>query len=70
MPPRFPRLITHRGRCCAGWLGRRSLVRRRAPCRGIARRVPVTAKPNLNGIWQALNTANWNIEAHAAAPLA
>jgi hypothetical protein len=22
--------------------------------------------PNLNGIWQALNTANWNLEAHAA----
>jgi hypothetical protein len=25
-------------------------------------------KPNLNGIWQALNTANWDIEAHAAGP--
>jgi hypothetical protein len=25
-------------------------------------------KPNLNGIWQAMNTANWNIEAHSAAP--
>jgi hypothetical protein len=23
-------------------------------------------KPNLNGIWQALNTANWDLEAHAA----
>jgi len=23
-------------------------------------------RPNLNGIWQALNEANWNIEAHAA----
>lgn len=23
-------------------------------------------KPNLNGIWQALNSAYWNIEAHAA----
>jgi hypothetical protein len=23
-------------------------------------------KPNLNGIWQALNTANWDVEAHAA----
>src|ERR1700704_1426404 len=22
--------------------------------------------PNLNGIWQALNTANWNLEAHSA----
>ena len=25
-------------------------------------------KPNLNGIWQAINTANYDIEAHAAAP--
>jgi hypothetical protein len=25
-------------------------------------------KPNLNGIWQTLNTANWNLEAHQAAP--
>jgi len=33
-----------------------------------AYRAPRTkdAKPNLNGIWQALNTANWNIEAHSA----
>ena len=23
-------------------------------------------KPDLNGIWQALNTANWNLEPHAA----
>jgi hypothetical protein len=25
-------------------------------------------KPDLNGIWQALSEANWNIEAHAAMP--
>ena len=25
-------------------------------------------KPNLNGIWQALNTANWDIQDHAAQP--
>jgi hypothetical protein len=25
--------------------------------------------PNLNGIWQAMNAANWNLEGHAAAPL-
>ena len=24
-------------------------------------------KPNLNGIWQALNSANWNLEGHTAA---
>ena len=24
--------------------------------------------PNLNGIWQAMNTAHWDIEAHPAAP--
>jgi hypothetical protein len=27
----------------------------------------VTARPNLNGIWQANNTANWNLEGQAAA---
>jgi hypothetical protein len=25
-------------------------------------------KPDLNGIWQAVNEANWNIEGHAAGP--
>jgi len=25
-------------------------------------------KPDLNGIWQVLNTANWDLEGHAAAP--
>src|SRR3979490_524845 len=25
-------------------------------------------KPDLNGIWQALNTANWDIQEHAARP--
>lgn len=27
-----------------------------------APRLPGTSQPNLNGIWQALNTANWDIE--------
>jgi len=25
-------------------------------------------KPNLNGIWQAMNTANWDLQEHAAGP--
>src|SRR3979490_2054401 len=25
-------------------------------------------KPDLNGIWQVLNTANWDIQEHAARP--
>jgi len=35
-----------------------------------AYRAPRTpdGKPNLNGIWQAINSAQWNIEAHSAAP--
>ena len=28
----------------------------------------VAGKPDLNGIWQALNSANWDIEAHTARP--
>ncbi len=26
-------------------------------------------KPNLNGIWQTMNSANWNLEAHSAQKL-
>jgi hypothetical protein len=35
-----------------------------------ASRIPRTAagKPDLNGIWQALNTANYDLEAHVARP--
>jgi hypothetical protein len=29
----------------------------------------VDGHPNLNGIWQAMNTANWNLEAHSATGL-
>ena len=34
-----------------------------------ARNIPrLNGKPDLNGIWQTLNTANWDLEAHAARP--
>jgi hypothetical protein len=35
-----------------------------------AYRAPRTAdgKPDLNGIWQVLNTANWDLQGHAAGP--
>jgi len=26
-------------------------------------------KPNMNGIWEAMNSANWNLEAHSAAKI-
>jgi hypothetical protein len=39
-----------------------------APVQGsIGPRTP-DGKPNLNGIWQALNTANWDLEPHHARP--
>lgn len=28
----------------------------------------IDGKPNLNGIWQTISTANWNLEPHSAAP--
>src|SRR5262245_6768783 len=30
----------------------------------------VNGKPNMNGIWQAMNSANWNLEAHSAQKIA
>ena len=35
-----------------------------------APRLAGTKQPNLNGIWQAMNSANWDIEAHSAGPSA
>lgn len=29
----------------------------------------INGHPNLNGIWQTLNSAHWNLEAHSAEPL-
>jgi len=49
------------------WLAVRPTAGQAPPA---AYRAPRTAdgKPNLNGIWQALNTANWDIQDHAAQP--
>src|SRR5215470_18478087 len=33
-----------------------------------APRLAGTTHPNLNGLWQALTEANWDIQAHAAQP--
>src|SRR3979490_2958670 len=40
------------------------------PAQAPAYRAPRTkdGKPNLNGIWQAVNEANWDLEGHSAAP--
>ena len=47
-----------------------SLVGIQTAGQGPTYRAPRSAdgKPNFNGIWQALNEASWDIEAHAAAP--
>ena len=46
-----------------------SMAGRQTPAAAITYRAPRTAdnKPNLNGIWQVLNTANWDLQDHAAA---
>jgi hypothetical protein len=48
----------------------RMAVSQPASGQAVAARAARTADrhPNLNGIWQALNTANWDIEAHEARP--
>ncbi len=35
-----------------------------------ARPARIAGQPNINGIWQAMNSANWNLEAHSAEALA
>src|SRR5436190_20679682 len=30
----------------------------------------IAGHPNLNGVWQAINTANWNVESHSASATA
>ena len=45
-----------------------SLSERSVAGQGVAANFPRTAegKPNFSGIWQALNTANWDLQDHAA----
>src|SRR3954447_11263657 len=40
-----------------------------AAAKAPARPARVAGHPNLNGIWQALNSANWNLEAHSVTGL-
>src|ERR1700719_5337262 len=39
-----------------------------APAAYRAPRLKGTTNPDLNGLWQAMNEANWDIQAHAAQP--
>ena len=34
-----------------------------------ARPARIAGHPNINGVWQAMNSANWNLEAHSATKL-
>ncbi len=45
------------------------VAQRRGPAPA-ARLDRIAGHPNLNGIWQAINTANWNLEGHSARPTA
>jgi hypothetical protein len=45
------------------------IASRAQPSAATARPARIAGQPNLNGIWQALNTANWNLEAHSAEAL-
>jgi hypothetical protein len=52
------------------WIASRSLPAQQAGGQTPAYRAPriYDKRPNLNGIWQANNTAHWNLEAHSAEP--
>ena len=65
MRNQYGRLIVRTAAVAVGLLLAVATVTSQAP----AYRAPRTSdgKPNFNGIWQALNTAYWDVEAHAAA---
>ena len=66
MRTRFMVVRLLKGIVLTGLLLAPAMVAAQAP----AYRAPRTpdGKPNLNGLWQAMNTANWDIEAHSAGP--
>ena len=35
----------------------------------LERHLTIGDRPDFNGVWQAMNNANWNLEAHSATPL-
>ncbi len=51
--------------CAAVWL-LPAAAAGQTPNAYVAPRLPGTSNPDLSGIWQALTTANWNLEAHGA----
>src|SRR5438552_11706665 len=46
--------------------GQRGQVQRPAQAQLLERPERISGRPNFNGIWQALNTAYWNLEGHSA----
>jgi len=62
------RFVTTRNAAAAALAG--LLLATLAPGQTPAYRAPRApdGKPNLNGIWQAINTAHWDIEAHSPSP--
>jgi hypothetical protein len=43
-----------------------TLAQNRDSARPAARPAKIAGKPNFNGVWQAMGTAYWNLEAHSA----
>src|SRR5947207_11968924 len=50
--------------------GRGGVEGRRRGTAPAARADRIAGHPNLNGVWQAINTANWNVASHSASATA